>query len=140
MNKSNLIIYYAIILQSITGVFLLTSEPPIRVASLGVFYDLFAIPQIGALLMLLGVFFAVVGLFINNANKLRFLFFLWQYIFLLLTAGSSINYIYRGMYADGVIRPHDFIFLDQLPYLVIAFVYTIQIFDFRKERHDTTEV
>ena len=133
----NLIIIYAIALQLITAAFLLFSSTPLRVASLGIFYNFFIIPEIGALLMLVGVILSTAGLFIPRQNRLRFLFFLLQYLFLVLTAGSSLNYIAKEMYADGVVRPWQFIFIDQLPYLIIVILYTMKIFDFRKGENGT---
>ena len=139
MMKNNLIIYYAIILQAITVLFLLTSPVPILVASLGVFYKIFMIPQIGALLMLLSIILATIGLFVKTQSRLHFLFFIPQYLFLLLTAGSALNYVFEGHYADGVIRPWQFIFIDQIHSMILAFLYTSSIFRFRKENNDTAE-
>ena len=138
--QKNFIICYTIIVQVITAMFLLFFSEPVRVASLGVFYQIFSAPQLGALIMLLSVVSAVVGLSIPTKNKLHFLFFLPQYIFLLLTAGSSLNYVLQGMYADGVVRPWQFIFVDQLYVLVLAVLYTPSIFNFGKEKNGTTEI
>lgn len=138
MNKENLIIYNAILIQFITAMFLLAAHEPLRVASLGIFYDLFSVPQLGAMLMLLGVVCSVVGVMVNVENRARFLFFIPQYVFLLLTAGSALSYIIQGQYADGVIRPWQFIFIDQLPSLAIALLYTASIFNFRKRKPNVT--
>lgn len=133
MKINLLLIWYAIILQIITALFLLFYPEPIRIASLGVFYNIFAVPGIGALLMLIGVILALVGLRSSGLNKLRFLFFLPQFTFLLLTSGSALNYIILGHYADGVIRPWQFIFIDQLHSLILVSLYTLAIFNFRKD-------
>jgi len=138
MKLNKLLIAYAIILQLVTAIFLLGAQEPIRVASLGIFYNLFVIPQLGAILMLLGVILAIVGLKFGAPNRLRFLFFLPQYIFLLLTSGSALNYIMQGQYADGVIRPWQFIFIDQLHSLILTSFYTLSIFNFRKEKSERT--
>lgn len=137
MNRSNLIIYYVIILQLIIACFLLFSQMPIRVASLGIFYQIFVIPQLGALLMLFAVILSFIGLKIERTNKLYFLFFIPQYVFLILTAGSALNYIILGQYADGVVRPWQFIFIDQLHSLILVLLYTPAIFNFRKDVNAT---
>ena len=135
MKQNRIIIYYAVILQFITALFIFTSLTPIRVASLGVFYELFKNHYIGALTLFASVILAGIGLYMKE-SKFRFLFFIPQYLLLLLTAGSSINYVIQGQYADGVVRPPQFIFLDQLPSLIIVVLYTIGIFDFRKKPND----
>lgn len=140
MKRNNLIIYYAIILQVVTALFLLFSFVPIRVASLGVFYQIFMVPQVGALLMLSGVVLSIFGLLIKTKNRLRFLFFLPQFGFLILTSASALSYVIQGHYADGVIRPWQFIFIDQIHSLILVFLYTLAIFNFRKEQHVTTEI
>lgn len=118
--------------------FLLALQEPVKVASLGIFYDAFAIPQFGAFLILVGVILATIGVNFQTKNGLKFLFFLPQYLFLLLTSGSALHYIVQGSYADGVIRPWSFIFIDQLHSLLIVLFYTLAIFDFRKEKYGTT--
>lgn len=135
-------IYFVILIQLITALFVLVSPEPIRVATLGVFYNLFTIPQIGASLMLLAVVLSIIGLIVKSQSRFRFLFFLPQFIFLLLTSGSALSYVIQGQYADGVIRPWQFIFIDQIYPLVLLFLYTLSIFDFRKENttNDVTEI
>lgn len=133
MKGSYFIVIYATILQLITAAFVLLSPNQIRVARLGVFYDLFSITWIGGLLMIASVAIAIIGMF--KASKYRFLYFLPQYFFLLLTAGSAMYYVMQSHYADGVIRPWQFIFIDQLPSLITTSLYIFSILDFRKEGH-----
>lgn len=133
MRSNNLIILNVIIIQLTTAIFLLLSPTEIRVATLGVFYNIFTIPSIGAALMIMVAIVALVGFSISTKNRLRFLFFLPQFIFLLLTSGSSLSYVLSGQYADGIIRPWYFILIDQLYPLVLVVLYTLSIFDFRKD-------
>lgn len=130
--KPQLIIIYAILLQLITALFIIWSDDPIRVARLDVFYNLFPNYGTGVALMLVGVIMAVVGL-TRKRSDYKFLLFLPQFAFLLLTAGSALYHVIQGHYADGVIRPWYFIFVDQLPSFIAATLYTFAIFDFRKD-------
>jgi len=138
MRKNKLIIWYAIVLQFVTAIFVLTSEGMLRVARLGVFYDLFNNHQLGAIIMLVSVALALIGLTFNK-SKLSFLLFLPQFSFLLMNASSALYYIMIGRYADGVIRSSQFIFIDQLPSIIAAVIYTVAIFDFRKEKYYVTQ-
>lgn len=130
-----LIIYYALLLELITVPFLLFFEP-IRIARLGIFYEVFPNATTGAVLMLGAILLACIGLF-KKTDGYRFFFFLPQWFFLILTAGSSLYYVSQGHYADGVMRSWEFIFLDQLPSFVAILLYTFAIFDFKKETHVT---
>ena len=131
MKNTNLIIIYATVLQFITGVFVLISPEPILVARMGIFYTLFPTAQIGAVLMLLAVTVAIAGMFIEE--RFRFIFFLPQHAFLILTAGSALFYIVQGHYADGVHRGWEFMFIDQLPSLITTILYVPAIIDFKKK-------
>src|SRR5258708_5041175 len=105
MKQNDFIIWYAIILQLITALFIFFSPFPIRIARLGIFYGVFPNAQIGAILQVAAVLLALYGLFAVThelwKEKLRVLFFLPQFFFLILTAGSSLQYVIEGHYADG---------------------------------------
>ena len=128
--NSNLIIIYAVLLQLITGAFIMFSPEPINVARLGIFYALFSPYWLGGLYMFLAAILALIGVFIKS--KFRIVFFLPQYFFLLLTTGSVLNYIVQQHYADGVIRSWPFIFIDQLSTILATILYGFSIFDYKK--------
>lgn len=132
--KKDLLIIYSILLQLITGSFIMFSPIQINVARLGVFYELFHPYWLGGLYMVLATILATVGLFCYS--RYRFLFFLPQYFFLLLTAGSAINYIVIQHYADGIMRPWTFILIDQLSVILTTALYIFAVFNFRKEKED----
>ncbi len=134
-TKNRFIILYAILLQGITSLLILSSSEPLRVANLGIFYDLFINYRFGAVLMLLATLSALMGFF-KKGDGLRFLFFFPQLAFLVLTSSSALHYVIQGYYADGVMRPWQFILVDQLPALVATVLYTFAIFDFEKEEID----
>lgn len=137
-RKGALIIVYSILVQAITGAFILLSSMPLNVARLGMFYRIFSYPNIGAVFMLLSSALAVVGLL--DKSKYGFLFFLPQLAFVIFTASSALGFVLRGHYADGVVRPWQFIFVDQLPSFITALLYTYAIFDFRKKRNENVGI
>ena len=134
---TNLIIIYATILQFITGIAILVSPKPILIARLGIFYTVFPLHYLGAILMLLAVSIAIIGMFVSEKHPLRFIFFMPQHAFLILTSGSALFYIFQGHYADGVHREWLFIFIDQLPSLIITILYVLAIIDFKKKYYVT---
>lgn len=134
MKKNKCIIIYAIILQLITAAFIMASSSPLLVARLGFFYVLFPNQYVGAFLMIFAAILAFFGLY-SKKTKYRFLYFFPQFIFLILTSGSALYAVIRGTYADGVPRPWEFIFIDQLPAFVCTIVYTFSIFNFKKESY-----
>lgn len=124
-------IWNAFIVQFITAIFIIVSSDSILVARLGAFYELFPNKYVGAGLMLISSFFALIGLYKKkNGNKI--LFYLPQWIFLVMTSGSAMYYVIQGHYADSVMRPWSFIFIDQLHAFVSLFLYSLAIFNFRK--------
>ena len=128
-RRNYFIIFYATILQIITGVVLLFSPTQIEVAQLGIFNILFPY-KIGAVLMLLSVALVIFAdLYIKN-KLLNILLHIPQEFFLILTAISGILYVSLGHYADGVVRSQAFIFIDQLPGIVAAVLYLVFLFDF----------
>lgn len=52
-----------------------------------------------------------------------------QQLLLLESANRAILCIYAGSFADGVIRPRMFIFVDQLPAMLLAFFHTVALID-----------
>jgi hypothetical protein len=135
--KNRFIILYAILTQGITSLFVLASQEPLRVANLGFFYQTFSDFKFGAVLMLIATLLALAGFFAKG-DGFRFLLFLPQLGFLLLTSSSAIYHISQGHYADGVMKSWQFIFVDQMPAIVATLLYTFAIFDFEKEEHDRT--
>ena len=134
---NSLVVFYAVIIQAITAGFVIAYPVQLRVARLGIFYDIFPTYYIGGICMLLVALLALAGLFIKG--RYSFLFFIPQYLFLLLTSGSAMSQIAQGQYADGVVRAWPFIFIDQLPDLTITALYIFSIVDFRVRDSDTAE-
>jgi len=52
-----------------------------------------------------------------------------QQVLVFITAWSSLSAALAGQYADGVARPPEFIFADQLPSIVLAVWHTVAVLD-----------
>lgn len=122
------------IMDFITALLILTNHQQLLVARLGIFYEIFPQPYIGAVLMLIAASLAIVGLTITITSSLkRFLLFIPQQLFLLVTMSSAIDAIVLQHYSDGVIRPWTFILQDQLPSIVLTIGYFFAILEFEKK-------
>lgn len=117
----------------ITALLILTNPHPLLVARLGIFYQIFPTPYVGALFMLLGVVLTLFAISLPNKSY-RFLFLIPQVIFLFMTTGSAVDFIVMQHYADGVIRPWPFILQDQLPTIILTIGYFFAIIDFEKRQ------
>ena len=101
----------------------------VRVASLGIFLDLFKNTYLGGISMLTSALLAGYGL-LTYKERYNFLFFIPQWLFVLLTAQSAIFYTVQGHYADGVHRSWQFILLDQHLWILLAIFYIFSMLSF----------
>ena len=114
-----LIIWYAILLHAIYGYAILSSDAAFGATPLSTLNELF--PQNS--LIAVGILFATVVLAI-----VALYWHIWwgtvllvpQQTLLIISAWGSLHAILRGSYADGVLRPVEFILADQLPNILIA--------------------
>lgn len=116
----------------ITALLILLDPNRLVVARLGIFYELFKNPSIGAILLLLAVACALIGLMITSSVA-RFILFIPQQLFLIMTTGSAIDYIFMQHYADGVLRPWQFILQDQLPTIILTIGYFYAVREYMKK-------
>lgn len=65
----------------------------------------------------------------HRLKALRLLCLLPQQIVLWLSALSIVAAIVAAQYGDGVLRPRPFIFLDQLPVLLLCLFYTAAVLE-----------
>ena len=135
MRNSTILIIAVTVMDFITALLILTNPQPLLVARLGIFYEIFKYPWIGAILMLIAVVCAVIGLLLKTTSSIKhFLLFAPQQLFLLMTFSSAIDYVILQHYADGVLRPWPFILQDQLPSIVLVIGYFFAILDIEKRR------
>lgn len=130
MRPNQLIIYYAIVVHFVWGGGLLTAASPVRTSTLNDLYAIVPNHHLVGLLLILIAGLATTGLFLKTKPVLfGILLLIPQQFVISLSALTAIAAIADGRFADGVVRPQLFIFLDQLPAIVIAVMYTIAIFE-----------
>lgn len=125
-------IAYAITLHFVWALALLSTNKTIIPTPLGDIHHLMPQKAI-AVLLLVAMSLAVVGLFVRQAVP-ALLALLPQQCLLLLSAESSAKAIFAGHYADGVPRPHGFILVDQLPAILAVIGHTWAIYVLHRSR------
>lgn len=133
MRYGNIFIMSVTLMDFITALLILTNPHPLLVARLGIFYEIFRNPYLGALCMLGAVVTTLFAVSLPN-KQWRFLLFIPQIFFMFMTTGSAVDYILMQHYADGVIRSWPFILQDQLPTIILTFGYFFAIIDFEKRK------
>ncbi len=134
MKNGNILIWTVTLMDLITAILILTNPHPLLVARLGIFYQIFPQSYVGAFLILLAACLAIFGLkFSVTSSFKRFLLFIPQQIFLLMTTSSAIDFIVLQHYADGITRSWQFILQDQLPSIVLTIGYFLAILDLEKK-------
>lgn len=135
MRNSNILIMSVTMMDFVTALLILFDPLPLIVARLGIFYKIFSDPAIGAILMLAAVFLAMYGLTLRSPSNKRFFAFLPQALFLLLTTGSAVDFIFLQHYADGVSRAWEFILQDQLPTIALTVGYFFAMLNLKRRTY-----
>ena len=123
-------IYYAIVKHLIWGITILTTPFPLQTSTLATLNGLFgANYQIGGMLLILAAIAAVYGAFLSRNPYQTVFFFIPILFFVWLFALTAFNAVIQGHFADGVIRPWQFIFADQLNAVLLGVFLTAVIFE-----------
>ncbi len=113
---------YSIITQHVLwGFSILTTPFAINTSTLAVLNGLFRDFHIGGMLLILSSIFAIYGAFLSKNRYLTTFFFVPTIIFIWIFGLTALNSVFQGHFADGVIRPWQFIFDDQLSAILLMF-------------------
>lgn len=129
--RPRLFVIYATVVQLWMALLFLLSPMELRTASADVFYKIFSHHHFIAIALILSSVFAIIGMF-KKSSSFRFVWFLPQLLLLMLAASSALGHAIQGHYADGTVRPWQFIMQDQLAPIVAAFMYVFAVFGFEK--------
>ena len=128
MNKQiSWTILYASFLFLLWGILLSVDPASFSTNPLG-YFDVFFTRSFTIVLFFISFLLSIIAYKIRN-RIITFLLLLPQQILLLLASFSGILSSIRGQYIDGVVRPSLFIFADQLPVILLAFIYGCAIYD-----------
>lgn len=122
------------ILQHLTwGITLLFSTESIHTTSINMLYFTGIKHQIVGAFLLIVSLAAFYELFYNGFPKWKQPVFLFvQQFILVLSAFGAGSAIYKGHFADLVVRSRSFLLDDQIPHILIALLHTLNLLYFRK--------
>lgn len=126
-TKFSWTIFYVTTLHLIWGILLLLDNSPFSTNPIG-FFEIFLSQTATAVLFLFAGILAILAYKIKISLN-SFILLVPQQILLLLTSFSGIRSALKGHYIDGVIRPGIFIITDQLPIILLSFVYGLAIYE-----------
>ncbi len=123
MNK--LIIYFAAVKHILWGIIILFTPFQINTTTLTTINNLFPNYSYGGVLLILGGILAIISAELKNKPIIYNIALLAPLIFFVLIAGfNAVNAVLHGQYADGTIRPWQFILADQMhPIILMIFIF-----------------
>lgn len=126
MKHYQWMILYAILLHWVWGSVLMSSTAPLQVTAISTIIKigLVSAPAAGLFYLLVAVT-AMIGLFVHKKYSIFFL--LPQSAVLWLGAYGAWKAMTLGMFADGVIRSHEFLITDQAPAVIAAIFHTAAV-------------
>lgn len=125
--KTQWILWYAIILHLVWGVLMLGWPASINTTPTAGIVETFGSRWLTGAVLISAALLALHELWRANFTIFGLLSLLPQQALLILGAGGALDSILVSQYADGVLRPREFIFTDQFPALLAAFMHTVAL-------------
>lgn len=109
---------------------ILSSYPPVRTTALDLMLRIFwnSAPLAGGVLTI-SVVLAVIGIQSHNRPLLSFILITPQQFIVVISSIGAISAMLSGHFADGIIRPHEFIIADQAPAVLLGIMHAIALFE-----------
>lgn len=121
MRLNRFMIYYVITKHVLWGLLILTTPFALNTSTLAVLNKLFGDFHIGGMFLILSSILAIHGAFISKNRYLTVFFFIPMLSFIWLFGLTALNSVFQGHFADGTVRPWQFIFADQLQAIILMF-------------------
>lgn len=118
-------IYYVIVQHFLLGLTIITSPGAINTSTLAVLNSILPDWHLGGVLLIMSACLAIYGAFASKNKYVSVFFFIPSLFFLWLFGLTAFNAVLQGHFADGVTRPWEFIFADQLPSMLLMFFMTV---------------
>lgn len=124
------ILWYAIIIHYIWGGILVATTRAMETAGLADILRVFNNQKVAGGVLLISSTLAIYGLTRKERGPLALACLIPQQALMILSAVSALTCIVVSRYADGVVRPRDFIVIDQSPAIVAALCHTVALVDY----------
>lgn len=121
----SIIVIISVILHLVWAVALMGDHSALDATALSSIYRYIASPELIVLALTIAAGLALIG--ISTTTPWIVLLLLPQQCLLMMSAAGAIEAMYLGQFADGILRPHAFIIVDQLYSILIALGHTAAI-------------
>ena len=125
--RSSWIVWYAIILHIVWGIVLLLSGVPTRITAIYALNEVVNNHVVLGLIMIIAGVLACVGIYSHKTDIKTLVLVLPQQFLLIMSMLGAMEAIDKSSFADGVIRPREFIFCDQFPAILASVLHTVAL-------------
>jgi hypothetical protein len=123
------IVCYAAILHLAWAV-ILFAFPPVRTTALDLLVHLFGnFAPVTGLVLVVSIACALAGLRLRNRPVLSFALLLPQQYLVIVSAVGALGAMLAGHFADGIVRPSEFIIADQAPAVLLALMHAAALLE-----------
>ena len=123
----NWIVWYAIIQHAVWAFTLLVSDAPMGITAIDALRVFTDNRIVMASMYFAASLLSLRALLRDKLDSNNVLLLIPQQFFLMLSAYGAVKSMWIGAFADGVIRPHEFLIADQLPAVLIGVMHTLAI-------------
>ena len=125
------IIWWAVIVHFVWGILLLVDVSPLGITAIHEF-ALLGLPRyVISALFIVAAAMSTWGLVHKpKSDIIRILYLLPQQMLLVISAVGAAKAMWLSQFADGVIRPREFLIADQMPVILTAIFHTLAILEF----------
>jgi hypothetical protein len=133
-HQTPLIAWYALILHAFWAITLAVDPVSRNATALNALVKVFGNFTMGVLISI--VILTLIGLFWVRKRISTILLLIPQQLILFIAAEGSLMAVYRGTYADLVVRPRMFIAADQAPIILTAIFYTMAMIQVARSKYE----
>lgn len=132
MRSGTLIIWYTACIHWIWGILLLSSSAPLTVTAIYTMTQLGLVqaPHLGILYLMVS-FAATIGL--ATPHDVRPYFLMPQQLALGISSYGALRAMWLGAFADGVLRPSEFLVADQIYMVLLMLFHMIAVITLSRE-------
>lgn len=129
MRLNILLLYFVAFKHLIWGIVIISTPFVINTSTLATINSLFVYYWAGGIALITSSLIAIYGLKRSTTLLGDIIYLIPLQFFVWLAALTAVNAVLSGHYADGVIRPRQFIFVDQLTHILLSVFVTIVVFE-----------
>lgn len=123
----SIMVLYATLLHICWGTAILIDEQSLTATALDALYRFLPYPVGLAIVLISTALMAMVGVFARAGGVRIALLLIPQQTIMMMTAAGAVEAMWLGHFADGVLRPHAYVFVSQVNYVIAALGHTLAL-------------